>query len=208
MINKMTEQPRQESENSTTSICRINYESDFALELVFQGGRVPIHPWMIELFTPNTDAYNIYQEVFFDGIEFHNCKVIDDNTILVFVDHHHLSPGLLQFKLKTYVPSKYFPDGKFDLVIPGGISVELWRGPSDDSVISGEITAVSAQIEEYDSFESFPDPGKAGHLYIDREANKIYRWDTALERYLCVGSDYNDIEVIDGGNAFGLKNRT
>lgn len=205
MMTKMTEHPRQESENA---IHRINYESDFALELVFQGGRMPVHPWMIELSTPDTEAYNIYRDVFFDGIEFHNCKVIDDNTILAFVDHHHLSPGLLQFKLKTYIPSKCFPDGKLDLVIPGGFSVELWRGPSDDSVISGEITVVSAQIEEYDSFQDFPDPGKAGHLYIDREANKIYRWNATLERYLCIGSDYNDIEVIDGGNAFGLKNRT
>ena len=31
--------------------------------------------------------------------------------------------------------------------------------------------------------------------------NKIYRWDTTDMKYFCIGSNYDDIEVINGGSA-------
>ena len=34
--------------------------------------------------------------------------------------------------------------------------------------------------------------------YIDKGENRVYRWDDANLKYYTVGSDYNEIEIIDG----------
>ena len=48
-----------------------------------------------------------------------------------------------------------------------------------------------------------PETGNQYFLYLDTGANKSYRWDPAERKYYVVGSDYNDITAIDGGNADG-----
>ena len=53
----------------------------------------------------------------------------------------------------------------------------------------------------YDGIVNFPTVGKDGFIYIDRLANKIYRWDDDNLKYYCVGSDYNEIDLIDCGNS-------
>ena len=61
----------------------------------------------------------------------------------------------------------------------------------------------SEDVFRADSIYNFPNLGKEGIFYIDTTNNKIYRWDETDNKYYCVGSDYNDIKVIDGGNANG-----
>lgn len=71
--------------------------------------------------------------------------------------------------------------------------------------IGGVDTGVSAggtSILEYHSRSQFPAIGKEGYLYISKGANLMYRWDTRELDYFVVGSDWNDINVIHGGNAF------
>ena len=46
-------------------------------------------------------------------------------------------------------------------------------------------------------FRSSRGPGEPDYLYIDIGANKVYRWDEALQDYVVVGSDYMDIAVIE-----------
>ncbi|MGE1061792.1 hypothetical protein NXG27_04010 [Megasphaera paucivorans] len=53
----------------------------------------------------------------------------------------------------------------------------------------------------YDSLYEFPNIGKFGVIYIDTGSNKTYRWDSENRKYFCVGSDYSDIGVINGGKA-------
>jgi hypothetical protein len=38
-------------------------------------------------------------------------------------------------------------------------------------------------------------------LYVATDENKIYRWDSTDSIYRVVGSDYNDIKLIDCGGA-------
>nr|DAZ34069.1 MAG TPA: hypothetical protein [Caudoviricetes sp.] len=65
---------------------------------------------------------------------------------------------------------------------------------------------ISKQIKENekqvvineDSYLQFPTIGSPECLYVDTTANKIYRWDDANLKYFTVGSDYNEIEIIDG----------
>lgn len=64
-----------------------------------------------------------------------------------------------------------------------------------------ESLKVSAQ--SYNSMYEFPNIGDTGVFYIDVGANKIYRWDPDNLKYYCVGSDYEQIECISGGNANG-----
>lgn len=59
-------------------------------------------------------------------------------------------------------------------------------------------------IVEKDSFLEFPPIGEKGKLYIDKAKNKIYRWDEKMNRYVIVGSDYQDIQIISGGDPYGI----
>lgn len=54
-------------------------------------------------------------------------------------------------------------------------------------------------VAEYDSFLSFPTIGKTGVLYVDKKENSSYRYDENELRYFCVGRDYKQIEIINGG---------
>lgn len=48
-----------------------------------------------------------------------------------------------------------------------------------------------------------PAVGHAEKLYICRSSNTTYRWDDNETRYRVVGSDYNEIDVINGGESNG-----
>lgn len=52
-------------------------------------------------------------------------------------------------------------------------------------------------IIQEDSFLKFPTIGSEGNLYIDTTANKTYRWSDTELKYYVVGSDYDNIEIID-----------
>lgn len=47
----------------------------------------------------------------------------------------------------------------------------------------------------------FPNRGNVHTLYIATEENACYRWDETNSKYFCIGRDYSEIEIIDGGNA-------
>ena len=74
----------------------------------------------------------------------------------------------------------------------------LWR-------YSGEwiqITTYPAEIIYIDeSYLNFPPVGKPNQMYIDITENAIYRWDDEETKYFCIGRDYNNIQLINGGNA-------
>lgn len=55
----------------------------------------------------------------------------------------------------------------------------------------------------YASRLEFPNIGSEAVLYVDESANRVYRWDSLAMTYSCVGSDYTEIEIINGGNANG-----
>ena len=57
------------------------------------------------------------------------------------------------------------------------------------------------ELKYYNSMFEFPNIGEDDYLYLDREKNKSYRWDSSQLRYICVGSDYEDIGIIEGGSA-------
>ena len=59
----------------------------------------------------------------------------------------------------------------------------------------------SILIKQYDSLAQFPIVGNEEYIYIDRSTNKSYRWDDTNVKFYCVGNDYENIEVINGGSS-------
>ena len=60
-----------------------------------------------------------------------------------------------------------------------------------------------SEVIKAQNYLYFPNIGKENCIYIDITNNKTYRWDNVYLKYYVVGSDYNDIKIINGGDAFG-----
>ena len=56
-------------------------------------------------------------------------------------------------------------------------------------------------VLQYDSYYDFPTVGEPHILYIDISEEASYRWDAEKLKYYCVGRDYTNVLVIDGGTA-------
>ena len=67
----------------------------------------------------------------------------------------------------------------------------------------GVYIEIADSVQTYDSPFNFPNIGKINTIYISESENMVYRWDENDLRYYCVGGDYNDIKIIDGGVASG-----
>lgn len=84
----------------------------------------------------------------------------------------------------------------------------------DKLITLGNLTVYDEEIKEYfsqmlkefsdaiivqkDSFLQFPVIGSEHSLYIDTTTNKTYRWSESELKYYVVGSDYDDIKIING----------
>lgn len=51
------------------------------------------------------------------------------------------------------------------------------------------------------TYFEFPNIGDTKSLYVDTTNNRIFRWNGEDLKYYCIGSDYTEIEVINGGTA-------
>jgi hypothetical protein len=60
---------------------------------------------------------------------------------------------------------------------------------------------VQLKSQQYGSKLEFPNVGNSSVVYLDKAANKAYRWDEDNLKYYCVGSNYEDIKIINGGTA-------
>lgn len=61
------------------------------------------------------------------------------------------------------------------------------------------LQSVSGKIVSATTYLEFPVVGSTDTIYIDSTHNRVYRWDDDSLKYFCVGSDYNEIDIIDGG---------
>lgn len=70
---------------------------------------------------------------------------------------------------------------------------------------SGDITGnvekadnIYVKETEFNNRYEFPSIGKPNIIYVAKDENKTYRFDEESLTYYCIGSDYNEIEVIQG----------
>lgn len=142
-------------------IRHVNCASDFRIVFAFSDGKLPDYPWRLGLKTPNTPSYNMYVASF-DGTTYNNCSPLDDESIMVFVDHHRLVPGILHYYLQTDAPDSLFPDGEMNITIPGTVNIELWEGPSDGDT-PPEVKVIVERLLKGDKGDK-GDPGEAGQI--------------------------------------------
>lgn len=143
------------------NIRHVNCASDFRIVFAFSDGKLPDYPWRLGLKTPNTPSYNMYVASF-DGTTYNNCSPLDDESIMVFVDHHRLVPGILHYYLQTDAPDSLFPDGEMNITIPGTVNIVLWEGPSDGDT-PPEVTVIVERLLKGDKGDP-GDPGEAGQI--------------------------------------------
>ena len=56
-------------------------------------------------------------------------------------------------------------------------------------------------VVEFENYFQFPDPGNEQTLYVALDENRIYRYVASSRIYKVVGSDWNEIDIIDCGGA-------
>ena len=81
---------------------------------------------------------------------------------------------------------------------------ELLNLPSiNGNTLIGNLTTEQLGLSEiiFDYSNQLPNVGNSKCLYIATKENKIYIWNEEIQKYHIIGSDYNEISVINGGGA-------
>lgn len=69
------------------------------------------------------------------------------------------------------------------------------------SIIFNSLQLGSNSIITKPNKYEFPSIGAQDVLYIATDENKVYRWDDTELKYFVVGTNYEDIKIINGGSA-------
>lgn len=56
------------------------------------------------------------------------------------------------------------------------------------------------------SLSAFPSLGSEKFLYVTADTAKSYIWASDILQYICVGSNYEDINIVNGGDSSGEYN--
>lgn len=110
---------------------KINYKNDFIAEIILRDLRgtelpAPSYPWRAEF---STGALGGTYVAAFDGINYTNCRVMD-NRILVSFNAHALTPGVLKVKFTAHVPDADYADGERTEYFASVTPIELTREPT------------------------------------------------------------------------------
>lgn len=189
----------------------INNRSDFAVKIRFQTPdgaprALPETPFRMVFSTAGGNVtYNI------NSADTKHCRRIGDSNseLAIFFDfsrHPYFRNGELLCTFIFSDENDYFFDGLLNTRIPINTGYVIWDGATDfsDYVSIELVTSYEKPVLQFSSAFEFPNIGSTYTLYVDRGANKAYRWDAENRQYYCIASDYNDIEIIDSGNAAGL----
>ena len=90
--------------------------------------------------------------------------------------------------------------------IPGKSAYEVAKVHGFPGTEEEWLESLKAGFESFGSIYEFPNIGKAGVSYVDTGENRIFRWDEEDTKYYCIGSDWTQINCINGGNANGEPN--
>ena len=77
------------------------------------------------------------------------------------------------------------------------------KTPETRTIVNNQSNTISVTLtqNQYASKLEFPNVGSDRMLYVDLSDNSIWRFNEETLTYICVGRDYNEIDVISGGNA-------
>ena len=90
------------------------------------------------------------------------------------------------------------------MVVNGRVSAYSKRisgNIGNNGAVNGDIQKaenIYVKETEFNNRYEFPSIGKDNIIYVAKDENKIYRFNEDSLTYYCIGSDYNEIEVIQG----------
>ena len=90
------------------------------------------------------------------------------------------------------------------MIISGKVSVggySVSGGINNSQDISGNVDKaenIYVKEIEFNNRYEFPSIGKENMIYVARDEHKMYIFNTATLAYEVVGSNYNEIEIIQG----------
>ncbi len=72
-----------------------------------------------------------------------------------------------------------------------------------ETIVRNKSRAIEVKLkpQQYPSKYAFPNQGNSAVVYIDTHKNQAYRWDEQTKSYVCVGADWHEIKIINGGTA-------
>lgn len=72
-----------------------------------------------------------------------------------------------------------------------------------ETVVDNKARMIEVRLKslQYASRYAFPNIGSTSVLYVDVKENETYRWDEETKQYVCVGTDFKQIKIINGGTA-------
>ena len=136
-------------------VTKINYQSDFKLEvtLTLGGVAMPVPDHDFALVFSSCDGIRKYvcKRI---GDVWTNCRLSDDGEkVLCFLDNHGLSVGDLRVKYIDIAPDSEMPDKDLRTVTPTTLDVELVAGAGDgatdiDVDVPTDLLAIIAEINE------------------------------------------------------------
>lgn len=80
------------------------------------------------------------------------------------------------------------------LYLVNGTELQLFTG--SEWVQINEVPKLVITVK---TMNDLPKVGNVLCIYIDKETNRSYRWDDDDTKYYCIGSDWQDINMINGG---------
>ena len=84
-------------------------------------------------------------------------------------------------------------------------SFEGIENDATETTVDNQARTIEVKLkpQQYASKYAFPNRGNSAVVYIDTKENASYRWDEESGTYVCIGTDYHQIKIINGGNANG-----
>ena len=124
--------------NNISTAREVNHNSDFKLIEKpgdGQGGDMFASPFVFNYYT----AYGSVYTAKHCGGEFTNCKPMEDGSLMVIFDNHHLRPGKLMCERKFYLTDKDYADGICNMVDNRYTGVRLTTGATDGTDIEVQL---------------------------------------------------------------------
>lgn len=72
-----------------------------------------------------------------------------------------------------------------------------------ETVVKNKSRTIEVKLkpQQYPTKYAFPNQGNPAVVYIDVVENQSYRWDEKTGGYICIGADWHEIKIINGGTA-------
>lgn len=180
----------------------IYYRNDFAVEVeLFNLEGVKVSPpewkWSIE-FSDSRKKYVC-------SLEKGNAEVMDDGSVMCYLDNHNFYCGRLSCKFKEQIPNLSYLDGFQQVIRPTDIDVELWDKASDnegtatvtvipdyviyDAYMTAKANGYTGTAEEfYDALNHIVDINKKEAERVEAEANRVTAEQQRADNFIAMES--------------------